>query len=67
MAPVGPNLTGVFGRPARSYAGYRYSNAYKAAALEIVWDATGQRSSLDKSRKEDTRHPWAGRLGEVDC
>ncbi len=44
MAPVGPNLTGVFGRPAGSYAGYRYSNAFKAAALDIVWDA----KSLDR-------------------
>jgi cytochrome c len=40
MAPLGPNLTGVFGRPAGSVAGFRYSNAMRAAAERgLVWDA----------------------------
>lgn len=33
---VGPVLTGVIGRPAASYPGYRYSSAMKRSG--IVWD-----------------------------
>ncbi len=39
MPPIGPNLTGVFGRPAGIYGNYRYSNAFRAAAKDIVWGA----------------------------
>jgi cytochrome c len=41
MAPQGPNLTGVYGRPAGTYAGFRYSDAFRKAADGLVWnDAT---------------------------
>ncbi|MEQ9639904.1 MAG: c-type cytochrome [Alphaproteobacteria bacterium] len=39
MSPLGPNLTGIFGRPAGTIGGYRYSNAMRKAAPGIVWDA----------------------------
>ncbi|MDZ4374150.1 MAG: cytochrome c family protein [Phenylobacterium sp.] len=35
---TGPNLHGVFGQPAASKAGYKYSDALKATGW--VWDAT---------------------------
>ena len=38
MSPLGPNLTGVYGRPAGIYAGYRYSNSFKQIATDIVWN-----------------------------
>jgi len=37
-SPLGPNLTGVFDRPAGTYAGYRYSNAFRQVAKDIVWN-----------------------------
>lgn len=39
MSPLGPNLTGIYGRPAGSIAGYRYSNALRKMAPDLVWDA----------------------------
>ena len=39
MLPLGPNLTGVIGRPAGQVPGYRYSDAFRAKAPGIVWDA----------------------------
>lgn len=39
MLPVGPNLTGVYGRPAGAVAGFRYSDAFRAATRGLVWDA----------------------------
>jgi cytochrome c len=39
MSPLGPNLTGIYGRPAGSIDGYRYSNALRKAAPDLVWDA----------------------------
>jgi len=40
MAPQGPNLTGMYGRPAGSIPGFRYSNAFRVAAAKgMVWDA----------------------------
>ena len=39
MAPLGPNLSGVMGRPAGIVEGFRYSNAMRAFAAEgAVWD-----------------------------
>jgi len=39
MAPQGPNLTGIFGRPAGTIPGFRYSDALKRAAQQgLVWD-----------------------------
>ncbi len=38
MTPLGPNLTGIFGRPAGSFVDYRYSNAFRADAKGLVWD-----------------------------
>ncbi|WP_308238417.1 hypothetical protein [Phenylobacterium sp. J367] len=35
---TGPNLHGVFGKPAASNADYKYSDAIKASG--IVWDAS---------------------------
>lgn len=35
--PLGPNLTGVHGRPAGTVEGFRYSDAFIAAAPGIVW------------------------------
>lgn len=35
---IGPNLSGIVGRPAGQVAGYRYSKAFRAAAPELVWD-----------------------------
>lgn len=42
--PTGPNLTGVFGRPAGTFPGFRYSNAFRKAAPGLVWDE----STLDR-------------------
>ena len=39
MAPIGPNLTGIYGRPAGSVPGFRYSNAFRKATVDLVWDA----------------------------
>jgi cytochrome c len=39
MAPIGPNLTGIYGRPAGSVEGFRYSNAFQKATKDLVWDA----------------------------
>lgn len=39
MLPLGPNLTGVYGRAAGTVPGYRYSDAFRAAAAAgLVWD-----------------------------
>jgi cytochrome c len=38
MLPLGPNLTGVYGRPAGAVAGYRYSDAFRAVAADLTWD-----------------------------
>jgi cytochrome c2 len=39
MAPQGPNLTGIFGRPAGTIPGFRYSDALKHAAERgLVWN-----------------------------
>jgi cytochrome c len=38
MAPQGPNLTGVYGRPAGTYPGFRYSDAFRKAADGLVWN-----------------------------
>jgi cytochrome c len=38
MNPTGPNLTGIVGRPAGIVEGYPYSEAFRKAAPEIVWD-----------------------------
>ncbi|WP_337188738.1 cytochrome c family protein [Phenylobacterium sp.] len=43
---TGPNLHGVFGQPAASKAGYRYSDALKATGF--IWDATHLDNWLDK-------------------
>ena len=42
--PTGPNLTGIFGRPAGKVDGFRYSNAFRKATVGLVWD----RASLDR-------------------
>ena len=39
MTPLGPNLTGIYGRPAGAVAGYRYSNAFRKAARGFIWNA----------------------------
>lgn len=39
MAPIGPNLTGIYGRPAGSVPGFRYSNAFRSATKDLVWDS----------------------------
>ena len=39
MAPIGPNLTGIYGRPAGSVPGFRYSDAFRKATADLVWDA----------------------------
>jgi cytochrome c len=39
MAPIGPNLSGIYGRPAGAVPGFRYSNAFRAATQGLVWDA----------------------------
>ncbi len=44
MSPLGPNLSGVYGRPAGIYAGYRYSDGFKQVAKDIVWNE----ESLDR-------------------
>ena len=44
MLPLGPNLTGVYGRGAGLVAGYRYSDALKRVAPTLTWD----RPTLDK-------------------
>lgn len=36
--PLGPNLTGIYGRPAGTIAGFRYSDAFKAIAPDLVWN-----------------------------
>lgn len=36
--PLGPNLTGVYGRAAGTVKGFRYSDAFLKAAPGIVWD-----------------------------
>lgn len=38
MAPLGPNLSGIVGRPAGIVEGYPYSRAFREAAPGIVWD-----------------------------
>lgn len=38
MLPLGPNLTGVYGRAAGTVKGFRYSNAFVAAAPGLVWN-----------------------------
>ncbi len=35
---LGPNLSGIMGRPAGQIDGYRYSKAFRQAAPELVWD-----------------------------
>ena len=35
---IGPNLAGIFGRPAASVEGFKYSKALRGS--EIVWDDT---------------------------
>lgn len=44
MLPVGPNLAGVYGRAAGAVSGFRYSDAFRAATRDLVWDAP----SLDR-------------------
>ncbi len=44
MTPLGPNLTGIYGRPAGTIPGYRYSNAFREAAQGLIWNA----DSLDR-------------------
>ena len=44
MAPLGPNLSGVMGRPAGIVEGFRYSNAMQAFAAT---DAVRDRATLD--------------------
>jgi cytochrome c len=44
MTPLGPNLTGIYGRRAGTVPGYRYSNAFRKAARGLVWQA----DSLDR-------------------
>ena len=36
--PLGPNLTGIHGRPAGTVEGFRYSDAFLAAAPGLVWN-----------------------------
>ena len=36
--PFGPNLQGVYGRPAGTAPGYEYSKTFLAALKEVVWD-----------------------------
>jgi len=36
--PFGPNLQGVYGRPAGSAPGFQYSSAFLKAMKEVVWD-----------------------------
>jgi len=38
MAPIGPNLSTIYGRPAGTFEGFRYSNAFREVAKTIVWD-----------------------------
>lgn len=50
VLPLGPNLTGVYGRPAGTVAGYRYSNAFREAARDLVWDEANLDRWLADSR-----------------
>ena len=36
--PPGPDLTGVYGRPAGTMPGFYYSTPFQAVASEYVWD-----------------------------
>ncbi len=36
--PLGPNLSGIFGRSAGTVEGFRYSNAFRKKAAGLVWD-----------------------------
>ena len=36
--PLGPNLSGIFGRPVGTVEGFRYSNAFRKKAAGLVWD-----------------------------
>ncbi len=36
--PPGPNLTGVYGRPAGTMPGFYYSTPFRAVASDFVWD-----------------------------
>ncbi len=36
--PRGPNLTGVYGRPAGTVSGFHYSTPFRAVASDFVWD-----------------------------
>lgn len=38
MTTLGPGLSGVYGRPAGTVPGYRYSNAFRKVAAGLVWD-----------------------------
>ncbi|MGI9423956.1 MAG: c-type cytochrome [Hyphomicrobiaceae bacterium] len=52
MLPLGPNLTGIIGRPIGSIKGFRYSNAMQAlAATGAVWDLATLDQYLTDSQK----------------
>lgn len=36
--PLGPNLSRIYGRPAGTIKGFRYSNAFRKKAEGLVWD-----------------------------
>lgn len=60
---VGPNLYGLFGRPAASYPGYHYSNAMKAkAAAGLVWNADTLHEFIENPHHDvpGTKMPFAG-------
>ena len=49
--PLGPNLSGIFGRPAGTIEGFRYSNAFRRKAAGLVWDAPTLDRWLTDSQK----------------
>ena len=38
--PFGPNLTGVYGRPAGTVEGYKYSKAFLSVLRGMIWDSS---------------------------
>jgi len=62
----GPNLAGVYGKPAASVAGYKYSKAMKAA--NITWDEENLDKFLKKPKKfiKKTKMSFGGLKKEKD-
>lgn len=63
---VGPSLAGVYGRPAGTVEGFRYSNAVKKSG--ITWDAGSldQYISNPQSLISGSRMPYSGMASEAD-